>query len=144
MSCLHFQLRRPEFPAPVVSKRGSWCTLLRFNLDAWAEKYPLIAISSDILHVERPDDLLSNFHHARIVGTATYRSPAFGWLDEEEKHAILLQLGVDDTLNAGSMKEVVEAFQLREEDTWEIPLRYWWKTEKRNTALRSQASREIR
>lgn len=101
---------------PVVSKRGSWCTLLRFNLDAWAEKYPLIAISSDILHVERPDDLLSNFHHARIVGTATYRSPAFGWLDEEEKHAILLQLGVDDTLNAGSMKEVVEAFQLREEE----------------------------
>ena len=101
---------------PVVSKRGSWCTLLRFNLDAWAEKYPLIAISSDILHVERPDDLLSNFHHARILGTATYRSPAFGWLDEEEKHAILLQLGVDDTLNAGSMKEVVEAFQLREEE----------------------------
>ena len=101
---------------PVVSKRGSWCTLLRFNLDAWAEKYPLIAISSDILHVERPDDLLSNFHHARIVGTATYRSPAFGWLDEEEKHAILLQLGVDDTLDADAIKEVVESFQLSEEE----------------------------
>ena len=101
---------------PVVSKRGSWCTLLRFNLDAWAEKYPLIAISSDILHVERPDDLLSNFHHARIVGTATYRSPAFGWLDEEEKHALLLQLGVDDTLDADAIKEVVESFQLSEEE----------------------------
>ena len=101
---------------PVVSKRGSWCTLLRFNLDAWAEKYPLIAISSDILHVERPDDLLCNFHHARIVGTATYRSPAFGWLDEEEKHALLLQLGVDDTLDADAIKEVVESFQLSEEE----------------------------
>ena len=101
---------------PVVSKRGSWCTLLRFNLDAWAEKYPLIAISSDILHVERPDDLLSNFHHARILGTATYRSPAFGWLDEEEKHALLLQLGVDDTLDADAIKEVVESFQLSEEE----------------------------
>ena len=101
---------------PVVSKRGSWCTLLRFNLDAWAEKYPLIAISSDILHVERPDDLLCNFHHARIVGTATYRSPAFGWLDEEEKHALLLQLGVDDTLDADAIKEVVESFQLSGEE----------------------------
>ena len=101
---------------PVVSKRGSWCTLLRFNLDAWAEKYPLIAISSDILHVERPDDLLCNFHHARIVGTATYRSPAFGWLDEEEKHALLLQLGVDDTLDVDAIKEVVESFQLSEEE----------------------------
>ena len=36
---------------PVVSKRGSWCTLLRFNLDAWAEKYPLIAISLSLIHI---------------------------------------------------------------------------------------------
>ena len=96
---------------PVVSKRGSWCTFLRFNLDAWTEKYPLIAVSSDI----GVSCLLRNFHHARIVGTAVYKSPASGWL-REEKHAVLLQLGVDDTLDPGVMKKVADSFQLSEEE----------------------------
>lgn len=99
---------------PVVSKRGPWITFLRFNLDAWAEKYPLIAISSDILDVEMPG-LLSDFHHARIVGTAAYKSPAFGWLGEEKK-AVLLRLGVDDTLDADDMNRVAASFYLSEEE----------------------------
>ena len=54
---------------PVASKRISWRTFLRFNLDAWEEKYPLIAVTSDILNVKRPG-LLNNLHRAKIVGTA--------------------------------------------------------------------------
>ena len=94
---------------PVASKRGPWSTFVRFDLAAWAEKKPLIAISSS-------PELLSDFHRVRIVGTATYRSPAFGWLEEEKKHALLLQLGTDDTLDADAMKEVAESFHLREEE----------------------------
>ena len=59
---------------------------------------------------------MSNFHQLPELWVLRPTDLGFGWLDEEEKHAILLQLGVDDTLNAGSMKEVVEAFQLREEE----------------------------
>lgn len=99
---------------PVASKRRSWRTFLRFNLDAWEEKYPLIAVSSDILNVKRPG-LLNNLHRAKIVGTAKYRSPGFGRLDEE-KEAVLIRLGGSDTLSKEQMKEVVESFSLTDEE----------------------------
>ena len=97
---------------PVASKRGAWKTFLRFNLDAWAEKNPLIAGSSDL---DTEYELLSNLHHVRIVGKAAYRSPAFGWL-REEKQAVLLRLGADDALDPDVMKNVVESFHLIEEE----------------------------
>lgn len=55
---------------PVASKRRSWRTFLRFNLDAWEEKYPLIAVSSRIINVKKPSWMLNNLHRAKIVGTA--------------------------------------------------------------------------
>ena len=97
---------------PVASKRGAWKTFLRFNLDAWAERNPLIAGSSDL---DTEYELLSNLHHVRIVGKAAYRSPAFGWL-REEKQAVLLRLGADDALDPDVMKNVVESFHLIEEE----------------------------
>ena len=100
---------------PVVSKRRSWRTFLRFNLDAWAEKCPLIAVTSDILYVDKPSWLLKALRRARIIGTATYKSPAFGWL-KEEKNAVLIQLGVEDDLSAKAVEDVVASFALAEEE----------------------------
>ena len=100
---------------PVASKRRSWRTFLRFNLDAWAEECPLISVSADILNVRKPFWLLSNLHHARIMGTAKYRSPGFGWLGDE-KDAVLIRLGGNDTLSSEKLKEVANSFALLEEE----------------------------
>ena len=100
---------------PVASKRGRWCTFLRFNLDAWKEDRPLIAVSSDILNVQRPSQLLSHLHHAKTVGTAKYRSPAFGWL-EEEKEAVLIRLGEPDSLSSEELKEIAASFFLHKQE----------------------------
>lgn len=100
---------------PVAAKRGAWKTFLRFNLDAWTEKYPLIAVSSDILSERNAAHMLRMFHHAEIVGKAEYRSPAFGWLDEQ-KDAVLIRLGTDSPLDAEGMDKVITAFRLIEEE----------------------------
>lgn len=100
---------------PIVSKRGAWCTFLRFNMDAWQEKAPLIAVSSDILDVKNPLWLLQYLQHLEIVGTATYRSPAFGWLDER-KEAVLIRFSGGTELDADAMNEVMESFALMDEE----------------------------
>ena len=103
---------------PVVSKRGSWRTFLRFNLDAWVEKHPLVAVTSDILRVQdrkQVSRMLTDMHHAKIVGTATYKSPKFGGLGEE-KEAVLLRLGNDASLSSEALREVVDSFALIDEE----------------------------
>lgn len=100
---------------PVAPKRRSWRTFLRFNLDAWADRHPLIAVSSDILHVDEPGWLLKELHHAKIVGKAEYKSPGFGWLGEEKK-AVVIRLGEEHELDAGAMSEVVQSFVLIDEE----------------------------
>ena len=100
---------------PVVSKRVAWRTFLRFNLDAWIEENPLIAIASDILPLDEPFRLLSNLHHAKFVGTMKYRSPNFGWL-HEEKEAVLIRLDKKETLNEKDVKIVADSFFLTEEE----------------------------
>ena len=100
---------------PVATKRRSWRTFLRFNLDAWKEEHPMIAVSSDILNVEKPLWLLEQLHHARIVGTAIYKSPAFGWLREEKK-AVVIRLGECDALAPEIMGRVVSSFALTDEE----------------------------
>ena len=103
---------------PVISKRMSWRTFIRFNLDAWVEKNPLIAVTSDILRVqdrEYASWMLTDMHHAKIVGTAKYRSPKFGWLGEE-KEAVLLRLGDDSSLSSEALREVVASFALIDEE----------------------------
>ena len=100
---------------PVVSKRANWCTFLRFNLNAWLEEHPLIAIAVDILNVDRPSRMLSNLHHARIVGTAVYKSPEFGWLGEE-KNAVLIRLGENDSLSSDELEKVAASFALADEE----------------------------
>ena len=100
---------------PVASRRGAWRTFLRFNLDAWAEKYPLIAVTSDILNVDKPERLLEKIHRAKIIGKAAYTSPAFGWL-REEKEAVVIRLGDERRLDDDSLTEAVHAFRLMDEE----------------------------
>lgn len=97
---------------PVLAKRWAWGTFLRFNLDAWAEKYPLIADASDNLDPNRPEWMLEKMHRAKIIGRAAYTSPAFGWLREEKK-AVVIRLGDEHRLDHDSLTEVVQAFGLR-------------------------------
>lgn len=99
---------------PVAAKRGAWVTFLRFNLDAWADQQPLIAVSSDILDPEHPR-LLGFFHRSEIVGTATYRSPGFGWLGEE-KQAVLIRLGVPAPMPDEILEKVISKFHLIDEE----------------------------
>ena len=47
--------------------------------------------------------------------TAKYRSPGFGWLGEE-KNAVLIRLGENNTLSGEKLKEVVDAFSLIDEE----------------------------
>lgn len=93
---------------PVASKRGLCRTFLRFNLDAWTDRHPLIAVASDILYVDKPEWLLKELHRARVVGRAEYKSPGFGWLGEEKK-AVLIRLGDEYRLDADAMSEVIRA-----------------------------------
>lgn len=94
---------------PVAPKRlpWAWVTFLRFNLEAWAEKYPLIAVSADILHIA---SLLVKLYRARIVGTAKYRSPSFGWL-KEEKYAVLIRLGENAAISNEKLEEEMKAYE---------------------------------
>lgn len=100
---------------PVAARRGAWRSFLRFNLDAWADPCPLIAVAADILNVDRPEWLLGKMHRAKIVGKARYTSPAFGWLCEE-KEALVIRLGDEPRLDGVSLSEVVRAFGLKEEE----------------------------
>ena len=99
---------------PVASKRRAWKTFLRFNMDAWTEEHPLIAVASDILDIDDPR-LLEHMHHAKIVGIAEYKSPAFGWL-REKKEAVLLRLGEGEALHEEQLKELTASLALREEE----------------------------
>ncbi len=100
---------------PAAAKRGLWCTFLRLNLDAWTEKYPLIAIASDILILNKPEWLLGKMHRAKIIGKASYTSPAFGWL-HEEKEALVIRLGDEQRMDDDSLAEVARAFRLKDEE----------------------------
>lgn len=99
----------PLFPA--ATKRGAWRTFIRFDLNAFKEKYPLILVSSDILDVEKPEWLLESFHKAEIVGTAEYVSPEFGWLHEKKK-AVAIRLGGNNVLSEQELERVKRDFCL--------------------------------
>ena len=96
---------------PAAPKRGNYATFVRFNFDAFTDERPLILFSSDIA----PDRLIACLHRAEIVGTAKYRSPAFGWL-QEEKSALLLRLDRALPAPAEELKQVVSDFSLLEEE----------------------------
>ena len=82
---------------------------LRFNLNAWKDRYPLIAVASDILDVDEPEWLLEGLHHARVVGWARYKTPGFGWMGEE-KVGVVIRLGEADALEPAAMTEVVRFY----------------------------------
>lgn len=105
----HLPSSIPLFPA--AAKRGAWQTFVRFDLNAFKEKYPLILVSSDILDVERPEYLLESFHKAEIVGTAEYVSPEFGWLCEK-KQAVAIHLGSGNALDGQALERVKRDFCL--------------------------------
>ena len=75
----------------------------------------MIAVSSDILDVGNPSSILGNLHHARIAGTAVYKSPKFGWM-AEKKNAVLIRLGENAVLSSDALREVVNSFALRDEE----------------------------
>ena len=100
---------------PVFLRRMNWRTLIRFNLDAFPDRNPLIAVSADILDPDHPTLFDRDcFHRARFAGTAVYRSPEFGWLKEEKK-AVLIRLGDGPVLNPGEIAEVQSSFYLPHE-----------------------------
>ena len=102
---------------PVAPKRRAGRTFLRFNLDAWVDEHPLIAVASDILSIgdsRQIGFMLDHLHRAKIVGTVAYRSPSFGWLPVE-KDAVLIRLGTDDKLNDEVLKEIADEFDLLDE-----------------------------
>lgn len=99
----------PLFPA--AAKRGAWKTFVRFDLNAFRDKYPLILVSSDILNVDQPGYLLDCLHRAEIVGKAKYLSPEFGWLNKEKK-AVVIRLGTDNPLNDRDLDCVAKDFYL--------------------------------
>lgn len=96
---------------PVVPNRGAWMTFLWFNLEAWVDEHPLIAVASEILGIydSRQFGLLDHLHRAKIVGTVAYKSPSFGWLPVE-KDAVLIRLGTDDKLDDEVLKEIADGF----------------------------------
>ncbi len=59
--------------------------------------------------------MLTDMHHTKIVGTATYKSPEFGWLGEE-KEAVLIRLGNDASLSSEALREVADSFALIDEE----------------------------
>lgn len=103
----------PLFPA--AAKRVGWQTFLRFDLNAFKEKYPLILVSADILDAHRPRWLLQYFHKAEIVGTAKYTSPEFGWL-KEMKEAVVIRLGAGKPLDDQTLASVRQDFYLIDEE----------------------------
>ena len=99
----------PLFPA--AAKRGAWQTFVRIDLNGFKDKYPLIAVSSDILDPDRPQYLLESLHKGKIVGKAKYTSPDFGWL-KREKEAVVIRLGTENTLSEQELEKVKSDFYL--------------------------------
>ena len=96
---------------PVYMKRCSWKSFLRVDLNAFASDDVRLAFSTDI----DPEFTLGAAHRLVPGGTAVYRSPAFGWLNEE-KHAMLFRIDRKATLNETGLRDIVEQFMLIEEE----------------------------
>lgn len=96
---------------PVAAKRGAWQTFVRIDLNGFKDKYPLIAVSSDILDPDQPQYLLESLHKGKIVGKAKYTSPDFGWL-KREKEAVVIRLGTENTLSEQELEKVKNDFYL--------------------------------
>ena len=75
---------------PAAPRRMCWRTYIRIQWECFPKPDAYLALASDILDEDRPDSLIDVRQHLRFVGKAVYRSPAFGWL-QEEKTAVLLQ-----------------------------------------------------
>jgi len=93
---------------PVAPKRANWKTFIRLDTNAFS-KNALILFSTDICVT--PDSL----HMVKIVGEAEYRSPAFGWL-EEEKKAYVLQFDSSNRLDKKELAGIVSDFRLIDEE----------------------------
>lgn len=96
---------------PVYAKRGTWKTFLRFDINAFESEKILIGLASDL----DPDTILCQAHRLKKAGSAVYRSPAFGWL-EEEKVAKLFEIDRSIGLSVEAMKKVAADFDLKEEE----------------------------
>ena len=93
---------------PVAPKRGLWETFVRINKDALPDG-TLLTFTSDI-HVEP-----MSLHGLRVVGKAVYKSPSFGWLNDEKK-AIVLQVDSASVLGENELADVARRFRLRQDE----------------------------
>lgn len=96
---------------PACYKRANWESLIRIDLNAFARQDTLIALSIDFgaEHAEL------RCHRLQKCGTAVYRSPSFGWL-QEEKQAVLLRIAPDAALTPELLKAAVRQFYLIPEE----------------------------
>lgn len=88
---------------PCCARRGAWKSFVRVDLNAFRSDDIYIAFATDISN--------SFVESSRLtpVGSAVYRSPAFGWLGEEKKSLVLK---VDRTCVSQQIQEIAEEFGL--------------------------------
>ena len=94
---------------PASIRRADWQTFAHIDLNAFPSPDTLLALSIDF----DPKLALDLCHRLTQAGTAVYRSPAFGWL-QEEKHAILLRIAPEETLTGTHLEETIRRFSLTE------------------------------
>ena len=105
----------PYMPvSPKPSPGGRW---VRVDWQAFPTNQPMLAIASNPLYLHRfqkmnQEGKLQSMHHMKIAGTATYRSPAFGEL-EEEKQALLLIPDSSAELDMECYSQIVMKYDLR-------------------------------
>lgn len=93
---------------PIAPKRGCWETFIRINKDALPHG-TLLTFTSDIRVIPM------SLHGLRIIGEAVYKSPSFGWL-EEEKKAIVLQVDSAVHLDEQKVADVARRYVLRSDE----------------------------
>ena len=73
---------------PCCARRLSWKTFIRIDLNAFPDDDVLIAYSADFYDI---NSTISNLGRLRRAGSAVYKSPAFGWL-QEKKRAVVFKI----------------------------------------------------
>lgn len=96
---------------PACFKRANWQSFVRIDLNALAKKDALIALSIDF----GAEHVQLQCHRLQKCGTAVYRSPSFGWL-QEEKGAVLLRIAPDAILTDDCLNAAIQQFMLIPEE----------------------------
>ena len=90
---------------PCCAKRGNWSSFVRVDLNAFSSDDVLLTFATDIHY--------SFFASGRLkpIGSAVYRSPAFGWLGEI-KNAMVFKIDRQYLPQQEDMNRFIEAYHL--------------------------------